>query len=141
MRAARVLVLVSLAGVLLASCSDDESISKDDFLEQANEICAEGSEELEEATADLDFEDEEEATEFLEGEFRDNIQGQIDDIRDLGFPEGDEDELDEMLNDAEDALDDLVADPEAAFSEEGEDPFADVNERLVDYGLEECGSE
>ena len=137
MRAARVLVIVSMAGVLLASCGDDESISKDDFLEQANAICEEGSDELEEATEDIDFEDEEEATEFIEGEFRDSIQGQIDDIRDLGFPEGDEEELDEILNDAEEALEDLVDDPEAAFAS-GEDPFADVNEDLVDYGLDEC---
>jgi hypothetical protein len=44
-----------------------------------------------------------------------------------------------MLFDMEALLDDLAADPEEVF-DRPEDPFADLNERLDDYGLVVCGS-
>ncbi len=44
-----------------------------------------------------------------------------------------------MLFDMEALLDDLDSDPEEVF-DRPDDPFADVNERLDDYGLTVCGS-
>jgi hypothetical protein len=144
MRATRVLVVVAMAGLFVAACGDDdgESITKDDFVEQANAICADGNDELDAAGEDVDFNDEDAFSAFVTDELVPSVRQQIADIRDLGFPEGDEDELDAILDDASADVDNIEDDPASvgeAFSN-NEDPFDDVNQRLNDYGLTECGS-
>ncbi|MEO8364067.1 MAG: hypothetical protein ABI570_06780, partial [Ilumatobacteraceae bacterium] len=61
----------------------------------------------------------------------------ISDIRDLGFPEGDEELLDGLFTDAEKVLDDISADPIGILAS-AESPFADVNVAYQDYGLTAC---
>jgi len=73
----------------------------------------------------------------IEDEFLPSVRGQIDDIRDLGFPEGDEDELDSILDDAEDIMDEIEDDPES-FVEAEADPFEEINTRLASYGITSC---
>jgi hypothetical protein len=138
----RTLLSVAVAGVVLAGCGDDgggEAISKDEFVEEANEICASNAAALEEEAEQLGpSPSEDDRAEFLGGTLVPNVQTQIEDIRGLGFPEGDEEELDAVLSDAEEILDDIEADP--AEYVDGEDPFTEVNAALDEYGLTECGS-
>jgi hypothetical protein len=144
----RRVVVVGIAGVaclgLVACGDDDDALSEEEFLEQGNEICAEGSEALD-ALAERVFEEDEEPTpdqvsEFAD-EFEDNIDEQIDDLADLNPPEELADDVDAVLEDARGVLDefvqDLREDPEAVFSAE-EDPFADINAQLEEIGLTEC---
>jgi hypothetical protein len=131
------------AGAIAAGCGDDDddsSLSKDEFIAQANEICAQGTTDLNEA-AEAEFgaggqptPEEEQA--FVTDTVVPNIQGQIDEIRDI-VPEDEADEVNEILDKAELAVQDLEEDPTSVQG--GDDPFAEVNDELVSYGLSSCG--
>lgn len=161
-RTLRALLLVPTAALALGltGCSDDgaadeagtdsgvgsesssvpgEPISQEDFLERANQVCRDGNQELAAASATLQVDDEQAVTNFATDVYVPNIRQQIDDIRALGFPAGEEDTIDGLLSDAETALDEVEADPAAAFLG-ATDPFAEVTAELDAYGLTECGS-
>ena len=124
---------------LLAACGGGSSdISKEDFLAEADKICEEGDAKIEADTADLDIESmsEDEIADAIKDIVIPNIREQISDIRDLGFPKDDADELDAIFDDAEDVLDAGEEDPSTFISG---DPFADVNVQLSDYGFTNCG--
>jgi hypothetical protein len=138
-------VLVGAAlvmSVLGFGCGDDDGgsdISKDDFIEQANAICEAGSADLQEASEGFDENStQEEIADFVTDVLVPNVRDQIDEIRDLGFPEGDEDELESIFDDTEEQLDEIADDPEAFIGADAEDPFADINQRMSDYGLTTC---
>lgn len=135
------LAAAGLIAVSFAACGDsgDDSsssettaaaISEDDFVTQANEICATGNQELDssEGPQGGDLES------FVTDTFVPNIQGQIDAISALGAPEGQEDEVSQFLDDAQSALDAISDDPSSL----GQDSFADVNQQAADLGLTEC---
>ncbi len=68
-------------------------------------------------------------------EMEDHLRGQIDDLRDLGYPDGDEDTLEAIYPDTEDVLASWEDDPSQALDDTR---MAPINERLGDYGLTEC---
>ena len=149
------LVPAALLAIGLAGCSDDEGpasgdssvpgepISQEAFLEQANQVCRDGNQALAAATADLaddlSPDDAEAIADFATNVYVPNIRQQLEDIRAIGFPPGEEDTIEGLLTDAEAALAEVETDPAAAFLG-GTDPFADVNPELEAYGLTECGS-
>ena len=148
----RVAVLVSVAGLAslgVTACGDDDdggdALTQEEFVDQGNQICSDGNDELDAAFEDLPDDAEptpEQISEFADT-FEENVGGQIDDIDELVPPDDIADEVDSILADARDDLDEFVTlmrdDPESAFTQE-EDPFADVNERLNDIGLTECAN-
>ena len=115
----------------------DGALSEDEYIDAANEICAEGNEELDALSEDFTPADEDEAIEFIIDELLPLVQDQVDQIRDLDGPEDITEEVNELLDETEQVLEDIADDPEAAFS--GDDPFADVAPELTDLGLTECG--
>ncbi|WP_232681220.1 hypothetical protein [Nocardioides sp. R-C-SC26] len=129
----------------LAACGSDDSdgdngeseetssISKADFVEKANAIC-EAGDEKEEDFAEPTTEDE--AIDLVRNDVLPNISDQIQQIRDLGFPEGDEDLLGGILDDADAIIAEIDADPIAALQQEN--PFAEVGEAMNEYGITEC---
>jgi hypothetical protein len=130
----------------LAGCSDDEALSAEDFTKEANEICAEGSKRIDKLNEDLEarFGDEEPTDDELReafGELLDEIADQIDEIRELEGPNELEADVNDVLDDSEEAIAGLRADieddPTSVLT--GEDPFAEVNERLTELDLDECG--
>ena len=104
------------------------TISEDDFVTQANQICADGNKELNGGPQDGDIES------FVNDTFIPNIQGQIDAIRALGAPEGQEEQITEFLDDAEDDLETLKEDPSSL----GRNTFKEVNQEATELGLDEC---
>ena len=130
------------AGLIAAGCGDDDddsgsSLSKDEFIVQANDICTAGTTELNEAAEETFGTGQqptpEEEEEFVTDTVVPNIQGQIDDIRDI-VPEDESDEVNGILDEAELALQDLQENPT-----EG-DPFAEIDDDLTEYGLSACAS-
>jgi hypothetical protein len=112
--------------------------AKADFVAQANQICREAIEEL--SGQEPSGSDEDEIVAYITGVFVPSVRQQLDDIRDLGFPPGDEAELTELLDAADAALDEIEADAAGVLAS-GEDPFAEVNDQLNAYGLTECGGD
>jgi hypothetical protein len=143
------LALALATGSVAAGCGGDDddggdgggdALSKEEFVAQGNEICTEGNAEIEAGAQEAFPEGQptpETAEAFVNDTLVPSVQGQIDDLRDLGIPEGDEDQVTEILDKAELALQDLKEDPTLAIGQ-GEDPFAEVNQELTDYGLTAC---
>jgi hypothetical protein len=145
------IALVMAMGLIAGGCGDDdddggddgaEALTKEEYLAQGNQICKQGEAELD-AVADETFSGGEPDQATLEAFVNDalipNVQGQIDQLRDLGIPEADEEQVTQILDEAELALQDIKEDPSLAAGQGGEDPFAEVNTKLDEYGLTACG--
>jgi hypothetical protein len=64
------------------------------------------------------------------------LEQQVDDIRALGAPEGDEEQVDEILTAVEDASAEVADDPSRAFEDE---VLKEADELAKDYGFKVCG--
>jgi hypothetical protein len=148
-------VLVALAA-LVAGCgggddTTDETVTltKAEFIKQGDAICKQGNKEIEEGFEKFAEENDvpknqepskEQGVELVETVILPNVQQQADQIRELGAPEGDEEQVDELITSLEDAVAEGEDDPEILFSGDT-DPFADVNQKTTAYGFEVCGEE
>lgn len=121
----------------LSACSDDETLTEEEFLEQGNEICREGSERTEAIGEELGDSPTDEEIEAALDETWDDIEGQIGDIRDLAEPDELSDDVDAALDQAQEDLD-AARDLGADILESEEDPFAETTERMNEVGLTEC---
>jgi len=142
--------------MIVAGCgsSDDStdstsssSLTKAEFLKQGNAICAKGEKELNEEFEEFAEEEnlsenkqptEAQLTKATEEVFLPIIKGQVEGIRDLGAPSGEEEQVEEVVTAAEEALEKGEEDP-ASLANEKEDPFAEANKLANDYGLTKCG--
>ena len=144
----KTVVLLFALATLFAGCGDDEESgdsgdggsapTKAEFVKEGNAICEKGNAELDAATANFGPQTPPaEVDAFVTDTLVPNVQGQIDDLRELTPPAGDENTVDEMLDTAQDNLDTVEDDPASIRSG---DPFAEANQLLRDYGLTVCGS-
>jgi hypothetical protein len=146
------LALALAAGLIAAGCGDDddettttssttttaagatgatgatgaasgEPLSQEEFISQGDEICSK---------ADKAIKGENDPVKVAE-----NIQGQIDGLRALTPPEGDEEQITQILDDAQDAVDTIK--DTGSFQESGQQLEQAGNE-LQDYGFKQCGS-
>jgi hypothetical protein len=145
-------VLVALAAVV-AGCggSDDSdtsgSLTKSEFIKQADAICEEGNEsintEVDEfakekgTTAEKLTKDQQE--EFVEQVVAGDIRTQGEEIGDLGAPSGDEDTIEAMVEAVEGAADEIEDEPKLIFGKAN--PLAEGTKLAKEYGLEVCGEE
>lgn len=143
----RSLVLVLLVGFPAASaagCGGDEETApaptRQEFVAQADAICRSAEQDLTAQSRDLGFYvpdglDEEEA-EFIEQEVIPFYQGQIDEIRELTPPTGDEERIEEALSAAERGLAaDLREDPDRVPK-----GWMELARVLRGYGSGPCGN-
>ncbi len=139
-------VAFAAMGLIAAGCGGDddddgggsggEALSQEEFLAQGNEICKQGNAELN-ASEGPAGQDEASLDAFVTDTLVPNIQGQIDDIRDLTPPEDIADDVTAALDDAQTELDSIADDPSSL----SDDSFSDVNQQLTDIGLTECASD
>jgi hypothetical protein len=159
------LVAIALAAALIAAgCGDDdetttasvatttstgatgatgatgEALTKAEFIKQADEICASGDKTIDEAFKDLGSgqPSDQEAEQVITDTVVPEVQGEIDGIRALTPPEGDEDEVTAILDAAQSAVDQAKEDP-SLLTQQGEDPFQEANQLAKEYGLKVCG--
>lgn len=148
--------LVALAAFVAGCGGGDETtdsatvtLTKAEFIKQGDAICKEGNKEIEEGFEEFAEENDlpqnqepskEAGVEITETVILPNVQEQAEEIRDLGAPEGDEDQIEELLDSLEGAVAEGEEDPEALFSGDT-DPFADVNQKATAYGFKVCGEE
>jgi hypothetical protein len=140
-------VALVIAGCGSNSSSTTASLSKAEFVKQGNAICKAGNEEIEEGFEEFTKENnlsktkppskaiQEEAAETI---LIPAINNQVEEIRALGTPEGDEGEVDEILTDAEEAVEEGEEDPTSLL---GAEPakFKELNKESREYGLTVCG--
>jgi len=148
--------VVALAALVAGCGSSDDSttdetvtLTKTEFIKQGDAICKEGNEEIQEGFEEYAEENDlpqnkepskEQGVEITETVILPNVQQQAEEIRDLGAPEGDEDQVDELVTALEDAVAEGEDDPESLFKG-STDPFGKVNKLASDYGFKVCGEE
>ena len=143
----RTTVVFAVVALMASGCGDDDALTNDEFLEQGNAICESGNERTdalfeETFQEDEDFEDAEKVATFKEA-LESDIEGQISDLRELEPPEELEDEVEDLLDQADAALDQVrEMDAQEFFeSEGGSDVFAEVNRTADEIGLSACAED
>jgi hypothetical protein len=156
--------LVLAAGLIAAGCGDDEDdttaatpssarttagatgatgepLSKEEFIAEADAICQAGDDEVDAAGQDFFREGgspgkaEEKA--FILQVVVPNVQKQLDQIAELTPPEGDEDEVQAILESAQQGIDKIEKDPSLLGT--AENPLDEGTKLAAEYGLEVCG--
>jgi hypothetical protein len=150
--AAPVAVLL-LTGLLVAGCGSSSSsstettasISKAQFIAKGNAICIAGQK-----AQNVGFEafakahgisgnqepSKAQGTELAETVFVPNIQHQINAVKALGAPSGEEQQVEEALETAQQALEKVEANPELVFAKAS--PFHEAGQQLHALGLTQC---
>ena len=146
---AAVMALAAIAAGCGSSSDDDSTevtvaLTKTEFIKQGDEICKQAEEdseaEAEEFAEENDFVLEKASKEQLE-EAIDQVlvpalNGQVEEIKALGAPEGDEEQVEAIIVALEDGADEVADDPGLAF--EGK-PLKKATELAEDYGFKVCG--
>jgi hypothetical protein len=151
---------VIAAGLIGAGCGGDDdddtttatgtsgvtgvegSTSKQAFIAEADEICTEGSAELGELLAE-EFGSERPSTEEIEQFVTDTLvpklEEQFAELRALTPPEGDEEEVDELLTAGEEGVEQIEDDPNLVVQNQQPEAFKEADRLASDYGFEACG--
>jgi hypothetical protein len=145
------------AGLAVAGCGSSSSttstttttaaISKAEFVAKGNAICVAG-EKAQEARFEAfakqhGISEKKEPTKAQQKELAEavlipNIQSQINAVKALGAPSGEEQQVSSALEASQQALDKVKANPELAFSKQS--PFAAAGKQLHALGLTKCAS-
>lgn len=144
-------VILVLAGCGGGSGSTEStsSLSKAEFVKKGNAICAKTEKEVaagvEKFAKERNFSEKTPPTarqmEQLAGEvLLPKVRKQLDEIRALGIPSGDGEEVEAIFAAVEEGIKKTEEDP-GAFAEGGSGPFVKANELAREYGLTVCGSE
>jgi hypothetical protein len=143
------------AGLLVAGCGGGSSsttttaaISKAEFVTKGNAICVAGNKKQEAEfmafAKEHGISEKEEPTKAQQAELADavfvpNVQSQIDSVKALGAPSGEEQQVTSALETAQEALNEVKAKPEIAFGKPS--PFKATGEQLHALGLTQCAKE
>jgi len=145
-------VLVALAA-LVAGCgggddTTDETVTltKAEFIKQGDAICKEANEEneteAEEFAEENDFTLEKASEEQLEEAVAEvlvpSLNKQVEELDALGAPEGDEDQVEEIVVSLEDVAGEIEDDPSAVFDEK---TLQKPSQLAKAYGFKVCGEE
>jgi hypothetical protein len=146
-----ILVGVLAAGLIAAGCGSSDksgeksSITKAEFVKKGNAICAQGNKEIETQGQKVFGKDpnkkpsKAKLEEFANTVLLPSVEDQVNKIRALGAPKGDEAKVKAILDAADQGIQKGKQDP-LSLTNEGSDPFADANRLAKAYGLKVCGS-
>jgi hypothetical protein len=150
-------VLAALAAItmIVAGCgggddssSEGSSITKTQFIKQADAICEKGNKEneaeFEEFAEEKGLSENKEPTKAQQEEaitdiVAPGVQKQIEEIDELGAPEGDEKQVEAIVTSVEEGVEEIEADPSSLT--EGKNPLAKGSKLAKEYGLKACGEE
>ena len=141
--------LAALGGLAVAGCGGDDdtesttgasgasgvagtALTEDEWIQQADEICAAGDKEIDQAGNELfgsQQPSQAEIEQFATDVLVPNVQAQLDAIAALTPPEEIADDVTQLLDDANAALDEIRDDPSLVAAGESDDPFTDVNKQ------------
>jgi hypothetical protein len=128
-----------------ASTTTKPALSKAQFLAQANAICTQGNQKSAAAQKALEkvvgnhAPTQAQITAYINGVFAPLIQSQIDQIKALGAPAGEQASLTKMLDLAQADLNNVKSNP-AALVRSNSHPFANFAQLAHSYGLTACAS-
>jgi hypothetical protein len=141
----RVLVAASLATAVIAGCGWDDGggaskqLSSADFKKQANDVCTNLQSDLEKSLQGFDP-SKDSSIEGAAGKFADALHRIADDLRNVGYPEGKQDEANAFYDAIDDAATKIEDDPKTLTDTDSK-AFDDLDEKAKAVGLESCGDE
>lgn len=130
-------------GVTGATGVSGSSLTKEQFIAQADEICGAGDETIDAAgTALGQAPTDAELETFASNVVVPSIQSQYDGIAALPVPEGEEENVENLLSALGSALDELEADPSViADQAQSGEIFQAANDAADEFGLKKCGGD
>jgi len=146
----RLAVLIPLTVVMAGfavgcgSSSDDSSsdsgtaLTKAEYVKQADKICSDGSAALTKAVADATKSGDASATDptkFTQDVLIPNLQGQVDDLRALSPPAGDEETTAKIYDSLQSGIDSVNEDPKNLNG-----AFNEASQLAGDYGMPACAA-
>lgn len=144
----RRIVPALVVALSFAACGGDDGPSKDEFIQEADAICAEGEERAQEIVQSGFSDPQNPTAEEVLALIQKLVPIQretIADVRELEQPEGEEDEINSILDQAEAATDEAAAinDPQQAVAaiqaaDTPQDPFYEANQAAAEYGFDDC---
>ena len=144
MLAATLTLVLVAAGCGSKSTSTTPKLTKAEFLAKGNAICKKGNEQINLA-ANKAFPkskgkpSQAQLIKFATSRIIPSVQSQINGVKALGAPKGDEAKVSAIITTAQAALDRGKQDPALLLSSK-RDPFAKSNKLAKAYGLTVCGS-
>lgn len=130
-------------GATDATGASGDTLTKQQFITRADEICAAGDEEIISAGR-AEFGNQapqgEELAQFVDDVVVPSTQRQHDQIAALPVPEGEEQSVDQLLTALQQGIDSLESDPEQLVQSSGDDPFEEASRLAREFGLTDCGS-
>jgi len=146
--------LAAIVAIAIVGCgeSDDSGVTvetgalaKSQFIKQADKICEKELAIFERKIAAFLKENEGEppqdspkrAADALEAIIAPSFERQIEEVSDLGAPEGDEEQISSILISMQEALDRGRSDPLKFVN--SKDPFASARKQAKEYGFQTCG--
>jgi hypothetical protein len=133
----------STTGASGASGVSGAALTEDEWVQQADQICAAGDKDIDQAANDTfggQQPSQAEIEQFANDTLIPNIQAQLDAIQALTPPEEIADDATQLVDDANAALDEIRDDPSLVAASSSEDPFAEVNKEAQALGLHACGN-
>jgi hypothetical protein len=129
-------------GVVVVGCGgDDDTLTKAQFIQQADAICKKGNKQIDAAAKNVfttkQHPTKAQLTEFSTGTLIPNIQGQVDDVRALNEPSEDEDQVNAFLDSAQSELDKGKQDPLYMTTDKS---FSETNKLGKAYGFKVCSA-
>ncbi|MDQ2700829.1 MAG: hypothetical protein M3Y23_05815 [Actinomycetota bacterium] len=139
-------VSVLAAAAILAGCGGGDegppALADDVFITKADQICSQGAIDLQKrvtVTFGNQAPTEDEGTTFTTVETVPLLTAQLEALRALTPPEGDQETVGAIWDAMEDGVKTLQDDPETAL--DGSRPMADADELARGYGFRSCGAE
>lgn len=144
--AAALVMLVAGCGGGDETTDETVTLTKAEFIKQGDAICKEGNDqsekEAEEFAEENDFTLEKASDEQLEEAVSEvlvpNLNQQAEEIEALGAPEGDEEQVEEIIVSLEGAAEEIEDEPGIVFDGE---VLKEPSELAEDYGFKVCGEE
>jgi hypothetical protein len=125
--------------------SSTASITKAKFIKQADAACKKGEEEIQKNFAvyvkkhKVEKPTEDDYAELIEVVLLPSAEQEIDDIRALGAPSGDEDQVEALLEAREASLEKAQAEPKLVI-QNSKKIFGEASQMADEYGLKDCGN-
>ncbi len=142
-------IAVAVAATVAAGCGGDSggdqtsadgaALTKEQWIAQADAICAPGQRKISQAVDDLysaPTPSQADLDHYAKDVLAATVQGDIDKIRDLPVPEGNSAQIDRILQAAQDGVDQLEA---QGLDRSAGGPFIEANLLAQHYGLQTCG--
>ncbi len=143
--AAALAVVLAVAGCG-GSDSSTASITRAEFIKKADAACRKGEEEIQKEFAvyikgheDVTSPTEDDYSELVETIFVPSAEQEMDEIRALGIPRGDEDQVEALLDARERSIEAAKDEPKALISN-SKKIFGEASKLANDYGLKDCGN-